>query len=519
MSDTCPVCRHAAHGKSCPNAASDNDCGCKHDTLTLKQAPAAVPQTRRKATQRWQLKVPDHTDPKYEELNAWFYSTPNAAKGLKGGMIDYMRNLDGSHNGLSWGAAAVRKMKLRWGLALQLVNPRSVTKMIDGIISDVAGMIVAIYEEETGAPQRLLRYTPEEPPWGEMTEEQRQASTAERNASTTSTSSQGSPGTRLSNASTHSSPRTTRASPATESETRSASRRRHHEGREGRPRRAPPGLRRVRRQHGAHRAHLERHPRVRGEGLPRPAHDARVQGVPLGAGAALQRQHGRHRGLASGPAEGGRRELRRHDPGARRHELPGAGGCGEDGDPDAADGRLRPGTGGRCPPGPQRPVAGGGSHHGPVAPGPQRGVPAVRALRAAPGAHVRDRQEAREVLLPGRPMRTIETAAEALTVTTDSGEWEWMSHQTAAFDRWIELTGLYGGSDLNMLAKMLVFYPTGKGKTEIMLTCMYLVDVKRVVVVAPPVTHARWRRVGHALGIQVDTISHAKYRMKDTAFY
>jgi len=116
-------------------------------------------------------------------------------------------------------------------------------------------------------------------------------------------------------------------------------------------------------------------------------------------------------------------------------------------------------------------------------------------------------------------MRTIETAAEALTVTTDSGEWEWMSHQTAAFDRWIELTGLYGGSDLNMLAKMLVFYPTGKGKTEIMLTCMYLVDVKRVVVVAPPVTHARWRRVGHALGIQVDTISHAKYRMKDTAFY
>jgi len=180
MSDTCPVCRHAAHGKSCPNAASDNDCGCKHDTLTLKQAPAAVPQTRRKATQRWQLKVPDHTDPKYEELNAWFYSTPNAAKGLKGSMIDYMRNLDGSHNGLSWGAAAVRKMKLRWGLALQLVNPRSVTKMIDGIISDVAGMIVAIYEEETGAPQRLLRYTPEEPPWGEMTEEQRQASTAER---------------------------------------------------------------------------------------------------------------------------------------------------------------------------------------------------------------------------------------------------------------------------------------------------------------------------------------------------
>lgn len=136
--------------------------------------------SRRKATQQWQLKVPDHEDPKYEQINDWFYTTQAAAKGLKGSTIDYLRNKDGSYNGLSWGAAIARKMMLRWGLKLQLINMMSVTKMFDNFASDIASMIIDIYEQETGAPPQFPRYPPEVPPWGEMTEEQREESRALR---------------------------------------------------------------------------------------------------------------------------------------------------------------------------------------------------------------------------------------------------------------------------------------------------------------------------------------------------
>ena len=139
-------------------------------------------KARRKATQAWQLKVPDHEEPKYEEINAWFYTTQAAGKGLKGSTIDYLRNLDGTYNGLSWGQAISRKMMLRWGLKLQLINMMSVTKMFDNFAGDLASMIIDIYEEETGAPPQFATYTPEPKPWGEMSEVERRALTAVRRA-------------------------------------------------------------------------------------------------------------------------------------------------------------------------------------------------------------------------------------------------------------------------------------------------------------------------------------------------
>lgn len=78
---------------------------------------------------------------------------------------------------------------------------------------------------------------------------------------------------------------------------------------------------------------------------------------------------------------------------------------------------------------------------------------------------------------------------------------EWRPNQLPVFEKWN--TGL---------DKMLVHYPTGKGKTKIMLACMYLREHTEVLVIAPPSTHPKWVEEGAALGIAVNAISHAKFR-------
>jgi superfamily II DNA or RNA helicase len=83
---------------------------------------------------------------------------------------------------------------------------------------------------------------------------------------------------------------------------------------------------------------------------------------------------------------------------------------------------------------------------------------------------------------------------------------EWFSHQLDCFDYWQRQT----------TDRMCVYYPTGKGKTSTMLTCVALSDYSEVVVVAPPITQGAWVEAGQRLGITVQPMSHAKFRMKDT---
>src|SRR5690606_36652977 len=78
-----------------------------------------------------------------------------------------------------------------------------------------------------------------------------------------------------------------------------------------------------------------------------------------------------------------------------------------------------------------------------------------------------------------------------------------MPHQLKAFDEWIPLE------------RACLYYPTGKGKTQIMLTMMRLRGYTTVVVVAPPITHSNWRRHGKTLGMKIIALSHAKFRQKD----
>lgn len=78
----------------------------------------------------------------------------------------------------------------------------------------------------------------------------------------------------------------------------------------------------------------------------------------------------------------------------------------------------------------------------------------------------------------------------------------WFQHQLECFQTW-------QGQDLQ---RMLVHYPTGKGKTTTMLMCMALRGVREVLVITPPITQPAWVADGAKLGIEVTPISHAKFR-------
>lgn len=95
---------------------------------------------------------------------------------------------------------------------------------------------------------------------------------------------------------------------------------------------------------------------------------------------------------------------------------------------------------------------------------------------------------------------TVTRAAELL------GFESWLPGQVEAFTHW---------TDKSPNKRMTVYYPTGQGKSETMLVCMYLDGAEQVVVVAPPITHVRWREIGYKLGIIVNCVSHAKFRMND----
>ena len=66
--------------------------------------------------------------------------------------------------------------------------------------------------------------------------------------------------------------------------------------------------------------------------------------------------------------------------------------------------------------------------------------------------------------------------------------------------------------------RMLLFYPTGKGKTKTSLGLMVDAGYDRILVVAPPRTHPAWRMDAIALDLDIIVMSHAKFRMDSTKF-
>lgn len=86
----------------------------------------------------------------------------------------------------------------------------------------------------------------------------------------------------------------------------------------------------------------------------------------------------------------------------------------------------------------------------------------------------------------------------------------WFPHQLEALD---------GEAQTNACdLRACLYFATGKGKTYTALALLAQAGVADAVVVAPLKTHAKWHYDAALAGIQITTMSHAKYRQKTTKF-
>lgn len=85
---------------------------------------------------------------------------------------------------------------------------------------------------------------------------------------------------------------------------------------------------------------------------------------------------------------------------------------------------------------------------------------------------------------------------------------EWFDYQLAALTR---AAGMPGPSQ-----RLCLYYKTGAGKTLTALGLVALWGHSDVLVVAPPSTHEQWVKAGATLDIEVEAMSHAKFRRQDT---
>ena len=66
--------------------------------------------------------------------------------------------------------------------------------------------------------------------------------------------------------------------------------------------------------------------------------------------------------------------------------------------------------------------------------------------------------------------------------------------------------------------RLLLFYPTGKGKTKTSLALMADAGYEKVLVIAPPRTHSAWRQDAITLDMKITVVSVEKMRSKDFKF-
>lgn len=102
-------------------------------------------------------------------------------------------------------------------------------------------------------------------------------------------------------------------------------------------------------------------------------------------------------------------------------------------------------------------------------------------------------------------MITVEQAREALGLS------RWTDYQLEAFQVW-ESPDSTGAQR----QRFCVYYPTGKGKTMTMMTLLALRGYAEALIITPPTVAGDWHEAGRRLGIETTTMSHAKFRMKDT---
>lgn len=85
---------------------------------------------------------------------------------------------------------------------------------------------------------------------------------------------------------------------------------------------------------------------------------------------------------------------------------------------------------------------------------------------------------------------------------------EWFDYQRDALDKAAQQEG--------PSQRLCLYYKTGAGKTLTALALAALWGHSEVLAIAPPATHEQWVLAGRRLDIEVETMSHAKFRRKDT---
>lgn len=65
-------------------------------------------------------------------------------------------------------------------------------------------------------------------------------------------------------------------------------------------------------------------------------------------------------------------------------------------------------------------------------------------------------------------------------------------------------------------ARACLYFKTGAGKSMTAMLGMRTLGYDEVLVIAPPSTHAQWEALAQQLGMEAQTMSHAKFRMKTT---
>ena len=82
----------------------------------------------------------------------------------------------------------------------------------------------------------------------------------------------------------------------------------------------------------------------------------------------------------------------------------------------------------------------------------------------------------------------------------------WTHDQQKAFDLWTTRRD----------DRLLLFYPTGRGKTKTSLGLLYAKGYMKTMVIAPPATHKAWEIDARALNMEVIMMSAEKFRKKET---
>lgn len=85
---------------------------------------------------------------------------------------------------------------------------------------------------------------------------------------------------------------------------------------------------------------------------------------------------------------------------------------------------------------------------------------------------------------------------------------EFFDYQQAALDAAMAQAG--------PAQRLCLYYKTGAGKSLTALAAIALWGHSEALVIAPPITHGDWADLGKQLGIEVEAMSHAKFRMAGT---